>query len=79
MGVEIREVLTKKELWSWVRFPNKLYKDNEYFVPFLESDGHIELVKTLDKHTLVVDIGKANGTHNFCIVLLFAPSHNRIK
>ena len=27
MGVEIREVLTKKELWSWVRFPNKLYKD----------------------------------------------------
>lgn len=38
MGVEIREVLTKKELWSWVRFPNKLYKDNEYFVPFLESD-----------------------------------------
>ena len=38
MGVAIREVLTKKELWSWVRFPNKLYKDNEYFVPFLESD-----------------------------------------
>ena len=38
MGVEIREVLTKKELWSWVRFPNKLYKDNEYFVPFLERD-----------------------------------------
>ena len=38
MGVEIREVLTKKELWSWVRFPNKLYKGNEYFVPFLESD-----------------------------------------
>ena len=38
MGVEIREVLTKKELWSWVRFPNQLYKDNEYFVPFLESD-----------------------------------------
>ena len=38
MGVEIREVLTKKELRSWVRFPNKLYKDNEYFVPFLERD-----------------------------------------
>lgn len=38
MGVEIREVRTKKDLWSWVRFPNKLYKDNEYFVPFLEND-----------------------------------------
>ena len=38
MAVEIREVLTKKELWKWVRFPNKLYRDNEYFVPFLETD-----------------------------------------
>ncbi len=38
MGIEIREVLTKKDLWTWVRFPNKLYKDNEFFVPFLEND-----------------------------------------
>lgn len=37
-GVEIAEVLTKKDLWTWVRFPNKLYKDNEFFVPFLEND-----------------------------------------
>ena len=32
--IEIVEVKTKKELWSWVRFPNELYKDNEFFVPF---------------------------------------------
>ena len=38
MAVEIREVLTKKDLWQWVRFPNVLYKDNEAFVPFLEQD-----------------------------------------
>ncbi|MBR5247967.1 MAG: hypothetical protein IKV27_03320 [Lachnospiraceae bacterium] len=38
MGIEIREVLTKKDLWTWVRFPNKLYKNNEFFVPFLEND-----------------------------------------
>ena len=38
MGIEIKQVLTKKELWEWVRFPNKLYKDNEFFVPFLEND-----------------------------------------
>ena len=38
MGIEIKEVLTKKDLWTWVRFPNKLYKDNEFFVPFLEND-----------------------------------------
>ena len=38
MGIEIKEVVTKKDLWKWVRFPNKLYKDNEFFVPFLEND-----------------------------------------
>ena len=38
MGIEVKEVLTKKDLWTWVRFPNKLYKDNEFFVPFLEND-----------------------------------------
>ena len=38
MGVEIKEVLTKHDLWKWVRFPNKLYRENPYFVPFLEND-----------------------------------------
>lgn len=38
MGIEIKEVLNKKDLWTWVRFPNALYKDNEFFVPFLEND-----------------------------------------
>ena len=38
MGVEIKEVLTKQDLWKWVRFPNKLYRESPYFVPFLEND-----------------------------------------
>jgi GNAT superfamily N-acetyltransferase len=38
MAVEIKEVLTSKDLKKWVRFPNKLYHDNENFVPFLEND-----------------------------------------
>lgn len=38
MSIEIKEVLNKKDLIRWVRFPNKLYKDNEFFVPFLEAD-----------------------------------------
>lgn len=38
MAVQIKEVLTRQDLWKWVRFPNQLYKDNPYFVPFLESD-----------------------------------------
>ena len=36
--VIIREVKTKKDLKKWVSFPNKLYKDNPYFVPFLAAD-----------------------------------------
>ena len=38
MSIEIKEVLTKEDLTHWVRFPNRLYKDNEFFVPFLEAD-----------------------------------------
>ena len=38
MSIEIKEVLSKKDLKTWVRFPSKLYKGNEYFVPFLEND-----------------------------------------
>ena len=59
MVVEIKEVLTKKELWDWVRFPNKLYKDNEYFVPFLENDEFDTFSK--DK----------NPSYEFCETKLF--------
>lgn len=38
MSIKIEEVFSKKDLYKWIRFPNKLYKDNEFFVPFLESD-----------------------------------------
>ncbi len=38
MNVHVQEVSTKKEKLAWVRFPNHLYKDNEFFVPFLEMD-----------------------------------------
>ena len=38
MSVVIKEVLTKKDLKKWADFPNKLYKDNEYYTPFLLND-----------------------------------------
>ena len=38
MAVEIKEVLNKADLKKWVIFPNKLYKDNKYYVPFLVTD-----------------------------------------
>ena len=59
MYIEIKEVLTKKDLWKWVRFPNKLYKNTEAFVPFLESDEF----KTFSKDK--------NPAYDFCETKLF--------
>ncbi len=38
MSVIIREVTSKRDLKRWVEFPNSLYRDNEFFVPFLALD-----------------------------------------
>jgi GNAT superfamily N-acetyltransferase len=40
MSVVIKEVVSKRDLIKWVRFPTKLYKKNDFFVPFLESDEY---------------------------------------
>ncbi|MBR3426879.1 MAG: N-acetyltransferase [Bacteroidales bacterium] len=37
MKVTIKEVRTKKDLRAFVHFPNRLYKDNPYYVPQIES------------------------------------------
>nr|MDK2851497.1 hypothetical protein [Candidatus Cloacimonadota bacterium]MDK2851707.1 hypothetical protein [Candidatus Cloacimonadota bacterium] len=34
----VREVITKKELRKFVKFPLKLYQGNKYFVPQLISE-----------------------------------------
>ena len=36
--VEIREVVTKKDIKNFVKFPHSLYKGNPYFVPNLDID-----------------------------------------
>ena len=36
--VEIREVTNKRELRKFVDYPNKLYKDNPYFIPATYAD-----------------------------------------
>ncbi len=59
MSIEIREVISKKDLKTWVRFPSKLYKDNEYFVPFLENDE----IDTFTK--------EKNPSYAFCETKLF--------
>ena len=35
---QIREVLTRRELMQFVRFPDELYKDCPQYVPALHSD-----------------------------------------
>ena len=38
MSINVIEVTSKKNLKKWVEFPNQLYKDNKYYVPFLFND-----------------------------------------
>lgn len=59
MGYTIKEVNSKKELKKWVSFPNLLYKENEYFVPFLASDE----IDTFTK--------EKNPAYDFCETKLF--------
>ena len=59
MTVVVKEVLTKRDLKKWVEFPNKLYKNNKYYVPFLFNDE----IDTFTK-------GK-NPAYEFCDTKLF--------
>jgi len=67
VSVVIKEVSTKKLLNRWVDFPNNLYKNNDYYVPFLKSDE----INTFTK--------KENPAYDFCETKLFlAYKQNRI-
>ena len=59
MAIIVQEVITKKDLLRWVRFPNDLYKNDEFFVPFLENDELDTFTK--DK----------NPSYEFCETKLF--------
>jgi ribosomal protein S18 acetylase RimI-like enzyme len=66
-NVVIKEVLTKKELKKWVEFPNKLYKNDKNFVPFLAVDELSNFNK------------KQNPAYEFCESKLFlAYKDNKI-
>ena len=67
MSVNVIEVTSKKNLKTWVEFPNKLYKDNKYYVPFLSIDE----IETFTK-------GK-NPAYEYCETKLFlAYKDNKI-
>ena len=46
MAIEIKTVNTRKELKTFVRFANRMYKGNKYYVPCMPMDD----MKTLDKN-----------------------------
>ena len=54
MSILIKAVTTRKELKTFVRFANKLYKGNRYYVPSMPFDD----LNTLDK--------EKNGAFDFC-------------
>ena len=59
MSVTIKTVTTKKELKTFVRFANKLYKGNKYYVPSMPFD---------DMNTLTKE---GNAAYDFCEAELY--------
>lgn len=59
MSVTIKSVTTRKELKSFVRFANRLYKGNKYYVPSMPLDD----LNTLDKNK--------NAAFEFCEAELY--------
>ena len=66
-NIEVVEISTKKDLWKWVKFPNKLYKDNEFFVPFLGIDEFNTFSGSIEK----------NPAYEFCETKLFLAYKNK--
>ncbi len=59
MAVQIKTVETRSELRKFVRFANKLYKGNEYYVPSMPMDD----LNTFNR--------EKNGAYDFCDVELY--------
>ena len=59
MSVQINKVETKSDLKTFVRFANKLYKGNKYYVPSMPSDD----LNTFNKET--------NAAYEFCEAELY--------
>jgi len=57
MEITIKEVNSRKDLREFVRFPNKLYKKNKYYVPQLESMD-MDMLDPKKNHAFEVCEGK---------------------
>ena len=66
MSIQIKTVTTRKELKTFSRFGNKLYKGNKYYVPTLIFDD----LNTLDK--------KKNAAFEFCEAEYYLAYKNNV-
>ncbi len=64
MAVEIKEVVSARDMKEFIRFPEKLYKDNPYYVPALEYD----VQDTLGR--------KSNPAYEFCDAKMYLALKN---
>ena len=63
-GITIREINSKSDLRKFIRFPEKLYKGNNNYVPVLRS----EEFKTLSSDK--------NPAHEFCVSKYWLAYHD---
>ena len=65
METIVKEVVNKAQLRKWVDFPNVLYKDNAYYVPFLFSDEMSTFTR------------EQNPAHEYCDTKLYLAYHGK--
>ena len=65
MTPSIVEVKTRSQLKKWVEFPNELYKNNEYYVPFMFEDEMSYFTP------------QKNPAYSYCETKLFLAYHGK--
>ena len=65
METIVKEVVNKAQLRKWVDFPNVLYKDNAYYVPFLFPDEMSTFTR------------EQNPAHEYCDTKLYLAYHGK--
>ena len=70
MKYSIKEVSTRKELKNFVKFPNKLYKDNKFYrfyrKPFVDINKNPMGMKLYVCKTLKPILALRQAMHDYC-------------
>ena len=55
MAVQVLKVISKKDMKIFVRFGNKLYKGNKYYVPSMPLDDMAMVIETIIHKIIYTD------------------------